>query len=307
MENTGKKLENLVAQIEKLLLPENFTVTANERVFNDKGIQIAEFDIKINGRLGSTDIKWLIECRDRPTDGHAPASWVEQLVGRRDRFSFNKITAVSTTGFSQGAIEYAKKSGIEIRTVKEISFDDISNWFQMTHVTLINRICNLKNAMLLIEQDTSEIIRQSLKEVLVNQGPNAPILISTGTGEAVRPMDAFQAVVSENAKLYDDIEANSGSKKVKIKAIYQNDDSHFIVRTSKGDVRIREILFEGTLKVAINEIPINGITKYSKDIENEAIAHSVSFRLNIGNENVGLEFHKLAHTGETHVLLRKGK
>ena len=102
--NTGKILESFIRQIEKILLPHEFKIISNEKVFNDEGIQIAEFDIEIEGKVGSTNLKWLIECRDRPTQGAAPGSWIEQLVGRRDRFKFNKVIAVSTTGFAEGAI-----------------------------------------------------------------------------------------------------------------------------------------------------------------------------------------------------------
>ena len=115
MTSDGKQLEALVAFVEKTLLPDGFNVTTNERIFNDEGIQIAEFDIEIRGRVGTTEIAWLIECRDRPTSGPAPGSWIEQLVGRRARFGFNKVTAVSTTGFAAGATEFALAKGIERR------------------------------------------------------------------------------------------------------------------------------------------------------------------------------------------------
>jgi hypothetical protein len=61
MESKGKQLERLVALIEKLYLPEGFEITTNERVYDD-GVQIAEFDIEIRGRLGTTELRWLIEC-----------------------------------------------------------------------------------------------------------------------------------------------------------------------------------------------------------------------------------------------------
>ncbi len=126
MSNTGKLLEGFVERIEKILIPHGFIILPNEKVYNTDGVQIAEFDIKISGKVGTTNFKWLIECRDRPTQGPAPAAWIEQLVGRRDRFNFDKVIAVSTTGFAEGASEYAKDKGIEIRTVTEADVDQIS-------------------------------------------------------------------------------------------------------------------------------------------------------------------------------------
>lgn len=104
MSNDGTQLEALVAFVEETLLPQGFEVKTNNRIFNDEGIQIAEFDVEVRGKIGSTNIAWLIECRDRPKSGAAPSSWIERLVGRRTRFQFNKVTAVSTTGFSKALL-----------------------------------------------------------------------------------------------------------------------------------------------------------------------------------------------------------
>jgi len=73
-----RQLEGLVAFVERVLLPQGFEVRTNERVFNEDGIQIAEFDIDVQeSRLDR--IAWLIECRDRPADGPAPSSWIDNL------------------------------------------------------------------------------------------------------------------------------------------------------------------------------------------------------------------------------------
>ncbi len=53
MKNSGKDLENLVKGIESYLLPLGFEVNSNSKIFNDEGVQIAEFDIEISGILGS--------------------------------------------------------------------------------------------------------------------------------------------------------------------------------------------------------------------------------------------------------------
>ncbi len=44
MESDGKLLEWLVSLIEGQLLPQGFSVKRNERVFDDDGRQIAEFE-----------------------------------------------------------------------------------------------------------------------------------------------------------------------------------------------------------------------------------------------------------------------
>jgi hypothetical protein len=75
--NNGKKLEELVAHVEKRLLGQGFDVKTNKRVFDADGVQLAEFDIEIRGKVGSTEFAWLIECRDRPGHGAAPVSWIE--------------------------------------------------------------------------------------------------------------------------------------------------------------------------------------------------------------------------------------
>src|SRR5258708_4022132 len=58
----GKQLEELVACVEQMLFAPGLNVTTNRRVYNPDGVQIAEFDIEIRGKVGSTDFAWLIEC-----------------------------------------------------------------------------------------------------------------------------------------------------------------------------------------------------------------------------------------------------
>ncbi len=133
--NSGKDLEQLVKAIEGHLLGNKFSVTVRERKFDDTGKQIAEFDIVVKGFLGSIEINWLFECRDRPSAGPAPAEWIEQLVGRRDRFNFDKVIAVSTTGFSQPAIDYAREKGILLRSVNSI--EEISEDLSIKYMHLV--------------------------------------------------------------------------------------------------------------------------------------------------------------------------
>lgn len=305
MSNTGKQLESLVEQIEKLLLPDNFTIKTNEKILNDEGVQIAEFDIEIEGRLGSTYIKWLIECRDRPSSGSAPGSWIEQLVGRRDRFGFNKVTAVSTTGFADGAVDYAREARIELRTVKEITFEEISDWFSITYITLFRQYGDLRNAILIIDPGETEKRKKAFDDTVKASNADTPFLLSRSTGRAVSAVKAFLAVTNQHSELFNGIRPDGASRNVRLKVDYPNDNNHFFIATEEGDIRITKIIFDASLYIKSEIIPIEKIIRYSSDEEDKEIASIVGFKFNIEEQELGLEFHKLADTGETHMLLRK--
>jgi len=259
MSNTGKLLEGFVEQIEKILIPHGITVTPNDKVFNDDGVQIAEFDIEIEGKVGTTNFKWLIECRDRPTQGSAPGAWIEQLVGRRDRFNFDKVIAVSTTGFAEGAQEYAEESGIEIRTVTETDLEQIRDWFLLDKMSLYKRSGILEHALLILDENEREDTKKALLEILNENTPDSKLLLSTETGNHITVATAFVLAATGTEGLYDDLIPEGGSKKIKLRATYPQDDSHYVVETKQENVRIREILFQGEINVAIETIPIAAI------------------------------------------------
>jgi ribosomal protein S28E/S33 len=307
MSNTGKLLEGFVAQIEKILVPHGITVTPNEKVFNDDGVQIAEFDIEIEGKIGTTKFKWLIECRDRPTQGSAPGAWIEQLVGRRDRFNYDKVIAVSTTGFAEGAKQYAEESGIEIRTVTEAHIEQIQDWFLLDKMTLYKRGGNLEHARLIVDEDESEETKQALLEILANNSPDVKLLLSTETGDRITVANAFVLAVIGIDGFYDDISQGGGSKKVKLRATYQQDNSHYVAETRIGPVRIKEILFIGEITVELEEIPIAAIKKYTSISSGEEIAATASFNFNVDGKPLEMSFHRIAETGETHIMLGASK
>jgi hypothetical protein len=306
MASDGKQLEGLVAFVEKTLLPQGFSVETNKRVFNDDGIQIAEFDIEIRGKVGSTEFTWLIECRDRPSQGPAPNSWIEQLVGRRARFSFNKITAVSTTGFATGVYEFAKNHGIELREVKELSPEEFGDWLLLKHITRTERIHKLEHASILIPETESPEKRDALWDVVSSLSGNSPFLQSSRTGEALSPTCAFMAAVCKNESLFEGIGPDGPSRPIRLHVRYPNDDDHFVVQTKCGSVRIAEIVFFGELSIRRELTPLEITAEYRQSDNGEVISQLASFPLqNVHGMSFSLEMHRMAETGNTHVILRR--
>jgi len=304
--NNGKHLEALVAFVEERMLPGGYDVKTNQRIYNDDGIQIAEFDIEIRGRLGTTEIAWLIECRDRPGSGPAPGSWIEQLVGRRSRFSFNKVTAVSTTGFAEGAQEFAKQQGIELRVVESLT-PEAFGWLQLGHMSFVERRANLESAKILVNETTPEDLRAALHNIVVNADGEAEILRSTKTGAFHTVANAFLGAV-EHQNLFDGVELGAQGRKVTLHVNYVNDDDHFVVGTDLGDVRVEVIVFHGELTATETLVPIDATTKYRNLETGETISQVASFAPHdIAGNPMTLEFHRMGEDGETYIILRKAK
>jgi hypothetical protein len=305
MASDGKQLEGLIAFVENTMLPHGFEVKTNKRVYNDEGIQIAEFDIEIRGKVGSTSIAWLIECRDRPGQGPAPGSWIEQLIGRRLRFNFNKITAVSTTGFSVGAVEFAENQGIELREVASLSADEFSDWLIIRHIHQIERVYRLNHALLLIHADESEDRRNALLGRIADLEGDERFLRSSKTGEPVSASTAFLNAAQGNLSLFDGLEANGEGRSVQLHVQYKNDEDYLFVETPLGQIRIEAILFFGQISIRENPIPLDYTAEYRQLGTGEPISQVASFEAQkFHGIEFSLEMHRMAESGKTHVILR---
>lgn len=304
MSPDGKQLEALVAFVEDTLVPPGFEVKANSRVFNDEGVQIAEFDIEIRGKVGSTTIAWLIECRDRPGQGAAPGSWIEQLVGRRDRFGFNKVTAVSTTGFAAGASDYARRAGIELREVQTLDPASFESWLQISEMTQIEKIHDLHHAKIVISSTESADVKAAAQRVIERASGNDALLVAELTKEHVTVTQAFMGAVQTEPTAFDGVTVDV-RKKVCVVGQYSGDD-HFYIETEVGNARVDRIEFFGELRIEQTSVPVIRTVEYRHVETGEVISQLAAFAPHpVLGMNFALELHRMGEDGETHVLMRR--
>lgn len=183
MKNDGRFLEDFVRKVEETFAGGTVKVESGKRVFDEIGVQIAEFDLIVTGKLGSTNLCVLIECRDRPSVGAAEASWIEQMVGRRQAHSFSHVIAVSTTGFSPGAQAVAKKLNIELREVTRFDPQELGSWIGAgINIVLREMKVGRIDALLTPRAGTSDIVKQALGELLASKKGKGEILITPRSG-----------------------------------------------------------------------------------------------------------------------------
>jgi hypothetical protein len=303
MPSSGRELETLVALIEELHLPPGLEVTTNERIYDEQGTQIAEFDIQVRGRLGTTEIAWLIECRDRPSEGPAPGSWIEQLVGRRRRFKFNKVTAVSTTGFASGVFDVARGEGIELREVRSLTAADVSTWLQAEHMPLIEPLSRLLHAVLYCGDEPEE--RRQAFDERVTANPNEPIPWHIGNQKHYTILQVFRAALSEKEEVFNAVERDQPVRPLIMRVRYPTDNHYFTIETKFGAIRVQEIAFRAELEVKTTDVPLSRLNEYIHSESGEIISQSAAFVFPALGHSLSLEMHKLAQTGEIRLSLRK--
>ena len=94
-------------------------------------IQISRLvDVRLTSQLSVT----IIECRLRQSRQNV--QWIEELIGRRQSLQANKVIAVSSSGFTSGAIAKANSHDIITRDLRELTDDEVKHWGRSIALTL---------------------------------------------------------------------------------------------------------------------------------------------------------------------------
>ena len=297
MTNSGKALETLIAFLEKLKLPDGFVVETNKRLQDKVGNDEAEFDIVISGNIGSAKMVWLIECRDRPSQRSAPVAWIEQLVGRRDRFQINKVTAVSTQPFSRPAQSYASERGIDLRRVKSLAPGEFSDWLHLPFYTQTTRYAHLKHANILLPDDIADEVGFAVGKRLQATRPDESFLRSTKDNCSCRPENAYLGLIEQEG-LFEDLVPNGPRKNVNIFAKYTNSEDCYMIDTDVGAAQVDSIQFFGELFCVSESVPLKSVFEYQDVESNLVLSQTATFESKpIANNQWALRLHRDAESG----------
>jgi len=248
------------------MLPDGFDIDTRKKVFNDDGEQIAEFDIIIQGDIGSSKVKFLIECRDRPSEGPAPGSWIEQLVGRKTRFNFDKIMAVSTTGFAKNAIEEAQRRNIELRTIDTFTQETLATWlpfefsFNINHGSFTDVLVNIRSNP------------DEKRDIPTKFDTNKANIILPTNNEKVTIKEIWQRILNQNPDLFDDVEENLPPKKIEIRSTYSKEKPLLLIDENGETFEIEHIFFKAKLKKISPNLDSPSFSKYLSENESQDIA-----------------------------------
>lgn len=142
-----------IARILRALNNKKINVIWNDKFPDpDNPSQMRQVDISIRDGERLT----LVECRlhQRKQD----VKWVEELYGRRVSLNAESIIGVSSSGFTSGAIEKARRLGVFLRTLSELTDDEVAAWGGRTK-TFISYIKFSKIHLCIVTNEMARIPR----------------------------------------------------------------------------------------------------------------------------------------------------
>lgn len=281
----GDRFEEIIKQIEEIKLPKNFKIKARERIYED-GFQLAEFDIDIQGEIDGAPVKWLFECRDRPSERKSPTAWIEQLIGRKQLYNYSKVTAVSTTGFSEGAKIVAKKGSIGLRESSQITYEAVKNWINFSTVTIMSPVGKLIESVILFDETY-------LDKMKICENAKGPIVFRrVGTNEKIGLSKIFDITINNLFMTYP---WKNWFKEEDLPITFSiNGDlkNYWVVEIGACEIPVQFVKFKAeTTAIKKTIIPISKILEYSEIGANQRIAQSVCFEHELNNEEITINFH----------------
>lgn len=289
--NDGKKIEKIVALFESVFGQEGCTVSVNDKVYDEEGNQIAEFDIIVEKPSEEKPFRWLFECRDRPSSGSAPASWIEQLIGRKARFSFDRISAVSTSGFSPGARDRAKFGDIELREMNELLPEKFSEWLSLYYQHLLSQHFELVNVQFYTENPKPEIDAAVLKALQASTTGELNIFYLPFHNLNVTASQLLDGILAQNHHIGRDMPTEDSKINISIEAKYDNPEDPVTVNTELGNVRILKLVFETVLTSKVIKSPI-WASEYRIHQENATIAEVGTTKYDVNGQEISVQMIK---------------
>lgn len=202
MPRKGRELEKLIATLENLLGETNIEVKSPDYIVGINSGSRREIDVSLRAKVGSSTVLIILETRDRTeTDD---VRWIEQLSAKKEDVLASNVIAVSSAGFTEGARNTAKRLGIELRAINELTLDAIAGWFRVKEFRVFERKGIVLSAELRIDAEFSKALENKRRNIDIN----TPILIHTPSGKEQTILDAWKDAVNQNPQMFEGLEPN---------------------------------------------------------------------------------------------------
>lgn len=130
MPKRTNKFQRLVAFVEQELAAAGVRVTESAELQEYAESSDREVDILIEAEISGHPVRLALECRDH--DRAQDKEWIDALIGKYRDLKVDRVIAVSSSGFTKGALQKAEKANIGTLSLEEANQTDWPSEFIQT-------------------------------------------------------------------------------------------------------------------------------------------------------------------------------
>jgi hypothetical protein len=257
MVRPGRALEQLVAELERVLGPTDVVITSPDKIVGRLSKQEREVDVSLRASVRSAQILVIIECRDR--QGAQDVRWVEELTGKREDVGADKAIAVSPTGFSAAAQNMARVKGIDLRTFTDITAPEVFRWLGLNTVTVSVRHIEFTKFRFGVGEDALQPAAEVLSALSAPGAATAPILRSKVDGSLTSMHEMWGRF--PKGELFKDLPADT-RKPVTLNMVFPDPDDRYQIMTTGGIRDVADAEISGEIWYELREVPLTRYYEY---------------------------------------------
>lgn len=278
MAREGREAELVLKELESLSLGGLGEIQSPDHILDVVTGKPREVDVSIRVSVGTHNFLTVIECRDRTET--QDVTWIEQIITKTKDIKANKVIAVSTSGFTEGAKLKAEHNNIILRTLEEFDANETIEWFEGTFIEL--RRFDVRNMNIILVNEIVENTKSKLVQIESNLDPNEKIIFIENIGEYFNFVDIVKRInYDKDDFLFRDLEANKPPVRRIIKVKIKENHKHFIkIKNEKHS--IDKIELDLLTWVEKTSIPLHKALKYKEG--QEALLDKLDYKFTIINK-----------------------
>ena len=253
----GRALEQLVAELERVLGPTDVVITSPDKIVGKLSKQEREVDVSLRASVGSAEILVIIECRDR--QGAQDVRWIEELATKREDVGADKGIAVSPTGFSTAAQNMARAKAIDLRTFADITAPEIFRWLSLTTVTVRVRRVELTKVRFGVGEASLQPAAEVLSALGSPNAPTAPILRNKADGGLTSLHELWKRL--PKGELFEGLPPHT-RKSVTLNVAFPDPDARYEIMTTGGMKEVADAEISGEIWYEPREVALTRYYEY---------------------------------------------
>lgn len=289
----GRTFEQIVSLIEQGLKTDDSTVVSHDIKLTDQlGIE-RQIDVYITSQISGHPICVAVECREH--NYAIKLKDIDDFDSKTKRLAIDKRIYVAKKGYQSGAIKAAKKLGIELCTLSDLSPATIKSWLQIPGLQLINHLCDFSHMRFNLDKEAK------LKKITGAFDIESSIYLSdkkTKIGAA----EIRQNLVNQLGKNEPDFFEPGKTKKV----IFNFPNNAFHLKVKNKFYRINNIEAIIQFKIQQQNYPISSIQQYSQ-IDGKDLAKVASIEFPAMSQEFIMSFVRSEKDGLTRIVVAPKK